>query len=190
MTFFGQQPAWLIAADVGVAVMLVLVFGPLGLPGRIKFLYKAELPEVDWLHRYSRTSLEGFARKVGRKGLVTYRRALGWDVLFALLLAGALVAVIDGLLARSLDRGQELLRWAVWIPAMYALFDVAEDAALLRVTNGSNLSWNGEVPDLHADGSLVWMAGAFTSLKFVFVGISLLSVVAGAVSLALFGPGS
>lgn len=190
MTFFGEQPPWLVAANIGVALMLVLIFGPLGLPGRIKFLYKTGLPEVDWLHLYSRTSLEEFARKVGRDGLLTYRRALAWDILFAVLLTASLVTLIDGLLARSLDGNQELLRWAVWTPAMYAFFDIAEDAVLLRATNGRSLTWNGEVPNLQVDDRVVGVAGVFTRLKFVFIGLSLLLVVVGAVSLAMFGPGS
>ena len=190
MTFFGEQPAWLVVANVGTAIMLAVIFGPCGLPGRINHLYKAKLPEVDWLHRYSRASLEGFAGRVGHSGFLTYRRALAWDILFAILLGASLVALIDGLLGRSLDSDQELLRWAVWTPAMYVFFDIAEDAALLRVMERKSLIWNGEKPHLQvADGS-VRAAGVLTSLKFVFVGLSLVFVVVGAVSLALFGPGS
>lgn len=187
MSVFREQPPWLVAAMAGTAVMLVLIFGPLGLPGRIKFLYKVRLPETRW--SYSHRSIEEFASKTKEQGIRTYRRQLRWDILFALLFSASLVALIDALWGRSLDADQAGFRWVVWIPAVYAVFDLAEDVVLLIATGDKNLSWPGDVPSLRAGAGLVATGRIFTRLKWVSVGVALFWVVVGGVSLTLFGPG-
>lgn len=195
MSILVDQPAWLVAAIFCTAIMLVLIFGPLGLPGRLASEYGARAPETSWGHlalhgTYSPASIEGFARKAKTRGMRMYRRALRWDLLFALLFSASLISLIDGLLVRSLDASQSAFRWVVWTPIVYLMADVAEDMLLLRLTSPANLTWADQTPTFRPGARILSVTEACTWFKYVFVLLSLGLVLVGGALLATFGPGS
>lgn len=187
-----SQPPWLLAASVGATVLLWLGFQTLGFPGRLRKGFQAEdVKSPEKRFGYSPAELASFAEKIGPKRLGEYRRGLVWDLLFAVLLGAFLLLLIDGIFIRSLDASQGRAWWLLWLPALYAICDVGEDLLLRAAINPANIK--PPDPGPNAKASLVSSGAAsraskLTRMKFLFVGASILVLVAGAVNLALFGP--
>ena len=191
MTYFAAQPAWFTVACVIAALLLFLGFGPLGYPGRIARAYGMKVPESGL---YSRRGFLRFIERIGRDGLPLYRQELGWDVLFAILLAPPMVAVLDAVWATSLEGGS-WLRVLVFVPLLMATFDILEDALLLFVTSRLRFGNNKE----HGEESLpprsvhpsvgvenfapnaLMIAQLATAMKFLTFTLSVALVLVGAI---------
>ena len=101
---FRVQPAWFTAGLAAIAVILTAAFSSAGIPGRIKEQYGVHVPEAGW--SYGRSSFTDFLAGVGWDGLEWYRRALWWDLLFAIAVGALFVREADHNFGAALQRSE------------------------------------------------------------------------------------
>ncbi len=194
MTYFATQPAWFTTACVIALLILYVGFVPLGYAGRIARRYEVKIPEATPF--YSRRGFTEFLQRIGANGLPLYRRELGWDILFAILLAPPMVAVLDAIWATSLEHGS-WLRILVFVPLVIAVVDVLEDALLSFVTSRvrfksvedvTGQQTNVKAPtagvEIFASGVFI-AAQAATAIKFLSLAVSIALVLAGGINHAV-----
>lgn len=195
LTLLQYSPSpWVIVATVGSTVLLWIGFQTLGLPGRLRRQFPerdAKTPEKRM--GYTPRAVVSFARALGDNGLALYRRELRWDPLFAVLLGAFLLILMEGVFIPSESASGGWASWLLWLPIAYAACDVCEDLLLQAALRPSSLvvlrsTLSEKVSRVPA--FTVWIASAFTVMKFLFVGVSGIVLVWGGVNLARLGPTS
>jgi hypothetical protein len=189
MRYFAAQPAWFTVSCVVALAILYVGFVPLGYPGRIARKYDVQIPEATPF--YSRRTFLDFLQGIGAGGLPLYRQELGWDIIFAVLLAPPMVAVLDAVWATSLGHGSRL-RILVFVPVVTSVFDVLEDVFLLFVTSRVRFK-SADESDTKArcadveifTSSALIAAQMATAIKFLMLAASVALVLCGAINHAV-----
>jgi hypothetical protein len=159
-------------------LLLAAAFIGFGPPGVLKSRTGKPVPEAS-PRGYIPEDLVWFGQHAGRG---PYRAELRWDMVFTLLYGAGLIAVVNGTFGWALRPACRLFVLGL-VPFAVVAFDLLEDALLLVVTGPE------EPKDWGARKGLVAFARVVTVAKFALVGLSILLVVAGAIALALLGPG-
>jgi hypothetical protein len=128
----------------------------------------------------ARSAADFLRRSCGEVDLAAAQTALRVDVGFALVYG----VVLTLLLLRWWPRAwrtvflSERLRGIVWLPAVAAVFDLFENAALLIGLSSAP----GDAGALQVDNRSAWFAAAFGWSKFILVGVSIAAIVAAIIA--------
>lgn len=189
MTVFPSQAGWFTTLCVIAAVVLYVGFVSIGYPGRIARMYSVKIPEARPFNTIR--AFKAFLGHVGEDGVRLYRQQLAWDIVFAVLFAPPMVAILDATWAANLGN-RSWLRILIFVPLIMLVADVLEDVLLLRMTSKGHIKianvadgkHEAIVKEPHVEirtlGTFA-AAQAMTVIKFVSVAAALGLILGGCV---------
>lgn len=182
------EPGWATAGLAIGLVTLTLAYLRSGPVAELNSLTGKSLPEGrpfksyadDTLQTFLSTKLKGGGSRLVEQPNIRllYRRALRWDVAFALVFGVLLMFILDGTLGVAIAKPSAYW-WLLFIPAGAGAVDIAEDLLLLRATR-----------DEKVDPAWTRFASVVTWLKWGLVALSLVLAVWGALALGITGANS
>jgi hypothetical protein len=158
----GHVQPWVTVGAGAVTFALCLMFLTGGYAGLLKQRTGRTVPEGG-RQRYDETAILAYVRAAGESGWHVYRMQLSLDIVFAILLGVASMMLMNGVLGVRVGPHSSL-RFLSLLPALAALADVGEDAALLYAMGPPP---KPGVPPALAHAEFVSTAWKFTLGKFL-----------------------